>query len=381
METEDFNALTGDSSLSEENKYGLKWYSKYKCSSFLLCLLYRTGLLVESDKTFGSKIIFRMLLLLVLLANTYRAYSYFAYPSKIISDLFFRINFIQFLSYLLSIAMWYAMRRKRKSLSILLCRLRNSHPFTRSRLQTFLLLFACSMPITFEIMARITMARKVAGSLDNYYFSIVLFSLLSWVQIIMYPMWTNLIVLSYGLLCQTICRQLHLLRAHIEKCPPQEFTILMQSDVVKHELKINLSVQLLQKVFSVPSFFMACSHFCTCITALGTIILLGSSKLPFMILIQISFMFVNACGGLLSCLWMAGGLPREASKLKDAYCRKLQQRRLLVGEEGAACFEKKLLEISSYVLSGCNIISFYRSSILGLAGTILTYAVLLINSH
>ncbi|GIY31196.1 uncharacterized protein CDAR_80801 [Caerostris darwini] len=209
----------------------------------------------------------------------------------------------------------------------------------------------------------------------------VLFSVLSWLQIIMYPMWTNLIVLTYGLLCQTICKQLNLLKTHIENCPPHEFTILMQSDLVRRELKINLSVQLLQKVFSVPSFFMACSHFCTCITALGAFILIGNSEINFMIVIQIGFMFVNACGGLLYCLWMAGGLPTEATKLKEAYSRKVQQKRLLVGKVGEACFEKKLVEISSYVLSGCNIISFYRSSILAFAGTILTYAILLINSH
>ncbi|GIX78053.1 uncharacterized protein CEXT_75091 [Caerostris extrusa] len=95
-----------------------------------------------------------------------------------------------------------------------------------------------------------------------------------------------------------------------------------------------------------------------------------------------AFMFVYACGGLLSCLWTAGGLPIEAAKLKEAYRRKLQQKKILDGKVGKeACIEKELVEISTYVLSGCNIMSFYRTSILAFAGTILTYAILLINKQ
>ncbi|GBN27738.1 hypothetical protein AVEN_175059-1 [Araneus ventricosus] len=90
-------------------------------------------------------------------------------------------------------------------------------------------------------------------------------------------------------------------------------------------------------------------------------------------------MFVNSFGGLLVCLWIAGGLPVEEKRMKDAFRKKIQQRRLSRLSVDAICLEEEMSEKSDFVLSGCDIIHFRRSSIATLAGTILTYTILLIS--
>ncbi|GBN20697.1 hypothetical protein AVEN_31923-1 [Araneus ventricosus] len=92
-----------------------------------------------------------------------------------------------------------------------------------------------------------------------------------------------------------------------------------------------------------------------------------------------SLILFNSCFGLLACLWMAGGLPVEAARFKETFRRKISQRLTYLRKEEAIHFEKCLPDVSSYILSGWDIISFRRSSILALAGTVLTYTILLID--
>ncbi|KAF8781706.1 hypothetical protein HNY73_012076 [Argiope bruennichi] len=99
----------------------------------------------------------------------------------------------------------------------------------------------------------------------------------------------------------------------------------------------------------------------------------------FLSLIKMSMMLVNAFGGLFHFLWIAGGLPEEEERMKDAFQRKIRLKRLshLITDE--ICLDKYMPEKTNFVFSGCNIFHFRRSSIAALAGTILTYTILLIS--
>ncbi|GIY71602.1 hypothetical protein CEXT_377851 [Caerostris extrusa] len=71
------------------------------------------------------------------------------------------------------------------------------------------------------------------------------------------------------------------------------------------------------------------------------------------------FMFTNSFGGLLAYLWIAGGLPIEADRLKEAFRSKLLQARLSANGVGGACpNEMKFLKVSNFELSGCEIVYF-----------------------
>ncbi|GFW75862.1 uncharacterized protein TNCV_4430441 [Trichonephila clavipes] len=92
-------------------------------------------------------------------------------------------------------------------------------------------------------------------------------------------------------------------------------------------------------------------------------------------------LFMNSFCGLLAILWKAGSLPIEAEKLKRTYRTKYRQKLLSENKVGELRSEIDLIDTSIFVLSGCNIIYFYRSSLLALAGTILTYTVLLMSKN
>ncbi|GFQ72175.1 uncharacterized protein TNCT_575551 [Trichonephila clavata] len=92
-------------------------------------------------------------------------------------------------------------------------------------------------------------------------------------------------------------------------------------------------------------------------------------------------LFMNSSFGLLAILWKAGNLPIEAEKLKIAYRRKCREKLVSENKVGELRSEIDLIDTSNFVLSGCNIIYFYRSSLLVLTGTILTYTVLLMSKN
>ncbi|GBO24233.1 hypothetical protein AVEN_268900-1 [Araneus ventricosus] len=169
------------------------------------------------------------------------------------------------------------------------------------------------------------------------------------------------------------------LTVRIRNYSPEEFTVIQQKEVLKHQSRLADVAQLLQEVFSVPSFLIAVAHFSNCIIVIAVMVDKFFQGSHYVFLIQWIFMITNSCGGLLACLWMAGRLPMEAGILHETFRKKMRQRLLSVGRKDETRYEKELAEKSNFVLSGCGIVYFQRSSIAALAGTILTYAILLIS--
>ncbi|GIY10521.1 hypothetical protein CDAR_215101 [Caerostris darwini] len=216
----------------------------------------------------------------------------------------------------------------------------------------------------------------------NPYFATFLLYTRTSIQFFIYPTWINLVVMLFSVICLHVSRLIRLLRVDIERCSLTEFTTLKQVEIEKYVMKISGVVKLLQKVLSVPSFLLSTAHLCTCIPTLGMLVLPGGLSMPAVALGLMVFMFTNSFGGLLAYLWIAGGLPIEADRLKEVFRSKLLQARLSANGVGEACPNgMKFLKVSNFELSGCEIVYFRRSSILALAGTILTYTVLLISKN
>ncbi|KAG8191097.1 hypothetical protein JTE90_008409 [Oedothorax gibbosus] len=74
--------------------------------------------------------------------------------------------------------------------------------------------------------------------------------------------------------------------------------------------------------------------------------------------------------------WVAGGIPLELKKLRKAFTEKSKKRALLGFALESTVFEKLQTENEDFELSGCGILIFRRSSILGVLGNILTYGLL-----
>ncbi|GBM51108.1 hypothetical protein AVEN_275299-1 [Araneus ventricosus] len=197
----------------------------------------------------------------------------------------------------------------------------------------------------------------------------------------MYPTWTNLVAMLYCLICRGCSKQISLLRAEIEKFHLQEFTITKQMTFRKREARIADVVSLIQKTFYGPSFLISVVNFGICITTIGWLLVPTELLLTSVGIVKILLYSANSICSLVCVLWMAGGLPAEAEKLKTEFRKKVRQRWIMTKNVNEDGFSKDLTEESDYVLSGCDIIYFRRSSVLALAGTILTYTILLMNSR
>ncbi|GBM88355.1 hypothetical protein AVEN_199342-1 [Araneus ventricosus] len=132
-------------------------------------------------------------------------------------------------------------------------------------------------------------------------------------------------------LTYAVITKLSLITDEIESCSAQEFTISRQRDILGREAEIERLVHFIQKIFSVPSFLIATAHFSACTSIFGAFIV--DSKIytkDYVVLNQLVVVFLSSTGGLLACLWAAGGLPIEEDRFKDTFRRKTKQRLQLV---------------------------------------------------
>ncbi|KAG8199761.1 hypothetical protein JTE90_000854 [Oedothorax gibbosus] len=77
--------------------------------------------------------------------------------------------------------------------------------------------------------------------------------------------------------------------------------------------------------------------------------------------------------------WVAGGIPLEIKQLRKAFTEKFKERALLGFAMELTIPEKIQTENEDFELSGCGLLFFRRSSILGVLGNILTYGLLVIS--
>ncbi|GBM40059.1 hypothetical protein AVEN_58604-1 [Araneus ventricosus] len=213
----------------------------------------------------------------------------------------------------------------------------------------------------------------------NYHLTLILSCTKSLAINILYPTWINLVVQSYCLLCHGASKLISDLIVEIKDCSPQEFTISKQKDILKMESTVHKAVLEVQSIFSLTSFLICIVHFCVCITILTAFINVTNSEHSFFVQSVNILYFVNSFGGLLACLWVAGACPNKAKNFKEAFGRKIRERKLHERWVSEVCFAESLNELSDYTLTGCEIIYFQRSSILALSGTLLTYTFLLIS--
>ncbi|GBM95920.1 hypothetical protein AVEN_85273-1 [Araneus ventricosus] len=300
-----------------------------------------------------------------------------------------KLSLLHLSTYFLGTLIWLSMRRQRKRLPNLLRSVSKSQSFFFTKFQKVFFYLTCSVP--FLCVTQEVLKQTIAKTTDFYYiygFQVSFYvgnlvNSLAWIlHSFIYPTYANLVGLLYSLLCLYVCTKLSLITDDIESCSAQEFTISRQRDVLGREAEIERLVHCIQKIFSVPSFLIATAHFSACIAILGTLIV--NSRIytkDYAVLNQLIVVFLSSSGGLLACLWAAGGIPIEEDRFKDTFRRKTKQRFQLVNGKNERCIQNQILEKPTFVLSGCEIIYFRRSSILSLAGTVLTYTILLIRKN
>ncbi|GIY04273.1 uncharacterized protein CDAR_253881 [Caerostris darwini] len=95
---------------------------------------------------------------------------------------------------------------------------------------------------------------------------------------------------------------------------------------------------------------------------------------------ELSIFFFNSVSYVTSILWIAGGLPVEVNKFKEAFHRKTHARLLYGDATEVMNLKNDLFHEPEFVMTGCDILPIRRSTIFGLAGTIVTYTVLMMTT-
>ncbi|KAF8793822.1 hypothetical protein HNY73_001860 [Argiope bruennichi] len=272
----------------------------------------------------------------------------------------FRVNVFYRSSFILSSLMWIVLKHKRKYLTELLTITYNDCPFSLSKSQKLLLfLICCFMPVLFlavisyGLITNDMNANFMYGIKLNPYADFILSCLRCLLWFFAHPTWANLILFICSLLCQCVCKLMSHLTDAVEGCPSEEFTVQKQADILKLEARIEEAVFLIQKIFSLPSFFISTTHFCVCIVFLSKLAVRNLGKMSYGALCLDILRFVNSFCGLVAFLWVAGRMPVEADRLKEAFRTKIKMRMIRYLKADEICFERVLDNDTKYVLFGC----------------------------
>ncbi|GFT23824.1 uncharacterized protein NPIL_152041 [Nephila pilipes] len=386
-----FHSLSTKST-SEENRIQLReafrdhscnWYLKYANESNLFLRLFCwMGLLVDSDNTLKRRITVHVFHAMLLLGVA----DCFVITFLRINDAQMgKVLAIYYSTYLISILTWYSMRYRRKQLTDLLRLLHKLHPQTERKEIDIILYSISCMPLIFAILNVLTKETKSRAQTLWYQYPIdstnlqviVVFIKISLYNVL-YCMFPTAMILLHCVLCQRVRRLIMCLREEIEKCPPKQFNMVKQSSILRKKNKIDEVLTLLQRVLYLSSFLISALYFTTCCTGVGWLIVGNQNVDDSALMVQFSLYFVNTFACLLLYMWFLGCLPIEIDNFKEEFSRKREHRLLCLGKADEVDFQKVLCERPSFVVSGCDIMHFRRSSILALAGTVFTYTMLLI---
>ncbi|GFR19172.1 uncharacterized protein TNCT_3411 [Trichonephila clavata] len=96
--------------------------------------------------------------------------------------------------------------------------------------------------------------------------------------------------------------------------------------------------------------------------------------------VEATFYGINAFLCVVSILWVAGALPIAMNKFKENFHSKTHARLLYYHTKDELYLKGEVVNEPDFFLTGCEMISFRRSTILAFVGTSLTYTVLVVNT-
>ncbi|GFY38998.1 uncharacterized protein TNIN_495041 [Trichonephila inaurata madagascariensis] len=339
-----------------------------------------TGLVEQSDKYFSYKIakhciIFMFTFLVIISWAPYIAQSNFR-------DI--KIRFALLSGFITPLIIYYAMLQKRKLLTATLSKLNGMPPYNKKiNLFAFLL---CCMPFVYTVWVTVTCNKRNAAKhlaygydIESVPVQIFLVSSKCFLSAILRPGFSNFVALVFCILCQRCCTRVEMLTLEVQQVPPEAFGIPKQIDMIKRKAKIEDILQNIQDIFSLPSFLLVVENFLSCSAIIGFYLYNGSEKSVTHTYAQSFLHTLNSLGCLVLMIWVVGGVPIQMRKLKEAFRKKKRLRLIYVCAREEISLHAECFENSDFVFTGCDVISFRRTLILAILGTLLTYTALLIN--
>ncbi|GIY16930.1 uncharacterized protein CEXT_30721 [Caerostris extrusa] len=127
------------------------------------------------------------------------------------------------------------------------------------------------------------------------------------------------------------------------------------------------------------NIFMFIANLSSCGIVVAWILEYSLKEYQSFMIIGTVFFVINSFSSMTAVLWMAGQVPIQLQKLKESFYEKAHLRLISVCDLDEPQFKKELMEKPDFVLTGCEIISLRRSTVLGVFGTLLTYTVLAVS--
>ncbi|GFT43925.1 uncharacterized protein NPIL_386651 [Nephila pilipes] len=348
--------------------------------TFLLALLRFTGLVHElNKKNKWSKLWF--FFFFIMLFNIFDSLMLLILNFSRIEK---KTSLTQLCLKVFSLVIWICMRRKRMNMEALLMKLQSVTVPAYERIINVLVLIIIAIPLVYSTTFSINSNKKFISTqlaygneLESRSGQISLIWIKKCLQFLIFPTFPLLVSLLYSTLCLRCSLFLTILTEDIAKYSPHAFGPEEQRDILRRKAKIDDILDIIQEIFSVPSFFFILGYFISCCRALAWS-LTHRAKTPIEILILIDGVIILI--SLSATLWVSGELPENINKLKEAFYKETHRRIIFVGTSGELDLRKELLDKPDFVLTGCGILFYRKFSILAVIGTLLTYTVLVVST-
>ncbi|GFS56943.1 uncharacterized protein NPIL_395681 [Nephila pilipes] len=296
-----------------------------------------------------------------------------------------KVNITCNVAFICCLMVWYSMRRKNKRLAIALLKLQDIDPSPNSMTSNAVALLILSLPIIFSVLCAFKSDRRVISrfyayrnEVESVTIQIIIISIKKAIQFFFYPIFPCLVSFLYVTICLRCSVFIRDLTNRVIQHSPETFGPSPQIDVLRNKARIDDVLDNIQAVFSFPSFFVVVSSFLTCCSALGFILMATKDNYSTDAVLVVVFYAITNSTCLMGILWFAGGVPFELKKLKKSFYKKAQLRLIFVRPSKEPQCKREIMEKPDFVFMGCDILSYKRSSIFVVIGTLLTYTVLVV---
>ncbi|KAF8787383.1 hypothetical protein HNY73_008986 [Argiope bruennichi] len=290
-------------------------------------------------------------------------------------------------SYVLTIIAWCWNQRKKSQLTILLRKIQDLQSDFPRRIIKTIVIIICILPFLYSA-SLIAFFEAEDMKLHFYGFDVkdewamlIVTVLKNTIHCILYPCIAHVVALAYCIQCSLFSTGISYLNIEITQCAIENFGIPIQVNILKRKTLIQDILLDIQDIFSVPIFLIIIGNVLMCSSITGWFLIHDWSEAGDVWKIKSAFYVINGFMNLTATLWAASGLNISMNKFKEIFHQKTHKRLLLYDTKEELYLKRDLLEEPDFLLTGCDILSFKRSTILTLLGTLLTYTVLIMNTN
>ncbi|GFU33646.1 uncharacterized protein NPIL_113551 [Nephila pilipes] len=162
-------------------------------------------------------------------------------------------------------------------------------------------------------------------------------------------------------------------------CPAETFGPSKRFEILKRKAKIDETLSTFEDIFSKPSFFILIANLFICFSTLFLYLSRNERKVTSLLYCEWAFYGLNSFGCLIIFLWVAGEIPINDRKFREIFFQKTQNRIFSTETPEELRMEKWSLDKPDFVLTGWDILSFRRSTVFAIFGTLITYTLLILS--